>query len=511
MHINIVKAGAGHRGFDDVILPLYYALSRLGHKVEITRNTYPARCLNIIFGAHEGKEFPFESVPADSIIYNLEQVVQGGNAMREHYFEALDRFTVWDYSLRNVGVLKAAGMKNVNHVPFGYVPEMTRLDPDYPKDIDVLMYGVFNERRLAVLEELCRRGIKAVGRDKLFGADRDFLIARSKVVLNVHYYLPGILEVIRLGYLLANQKLVVSERNDDTHMPEEFADTCIFCPYAKLADSVTMLLHKEELCRKQARRGFELFSAQAYADTLRRVLGRPMHAVGAPQAAVDPAARDAVASPGAPAPGFAELPVKLNAGSGKTFKLDYLNIDISPKWNPDLVLDLGAPLDSAAEHHTRRFGAVRLVPGHFERIDAHDVIEHIPDVALAMRNFLDLLKEGGELHINVPYDLSLGAWQDPTHVRAFNENSWLYYTDWAWYLGWREHRFAVKDIKYILSPWGQQLAEEGRAVEELLRTARAVEFMSLVLSKRKATEAEREECDRRRRAYYKDAVGEWRA
>ena len=110
MHINIVKAGAGHRGFDDVILPLYYALSRLGHKVEITRNTYPARCLNIIFGAHEGKEFPFESVPADSIIYNLEQVVQGGNAMREHYFEALDRFTVWDYSLRNVGVLKAAGM-----------------------------------------------------------------------------------------------------------------------------------------------------------------------------------------------------------------------------------------------------------------------------------------------------------------------------------------------------------------------------------------------------------------
>ena len=29
-------------------------------------------------------------------------------------------------------------------------------------------------------------------------------------------------------------------------------------------------------------------------------------------------------------------------------------------------------------------------------------------------------------------------------VRAMNENSWLYYRDWFWYLGWFEHRFAVQ-------------------------------------------------------------------
>jgi len=58
-----------------------------------------------------------------------------------------------------------------------------------------------------------------------------------------------------------------------------------------------------------------------------------------------------------------------------------------------------------------------------------------------MKSCLDLLKVGGIFEINVPYDLSLGAWQDQTHVRAFNENSWLYYTDWFWDMGWTEARF----------------------------------------------------------------------
>jgi len=34
-------------------------------------------------------------------------------------------------------------------------------------------------------------------------------------------------------------------------------------------------------------------------------------------------------------------------------------------------------------------------------------------------------------------------------VRAMNENSWLYYCDWFWYLGWFEHRFAVQASCYL--------------------------------------------------------------
>jgi hypothetical protein len=34
-------------------------------------------------------------------------------------------------------------------------------------------------------------------------------------------------------------------------------------------------------------------------------------------------------------------------------------------------------------------------------------------------------------------------------VRAMNENSWIYYCDWFWYLGWFEHRFQVEQSCYL--------------------------------------------------------------
>jgi hypothetical protein len=86
---------------------------------------------------------------------------------------------------------------------------------------------------------------------------------------------------------------------------------------------------------------------------------------------------------------------------------------------------------------------------------------------------------GGEMHISVPYDLSLGAWQDPTHVRAFNQNSWVYYCAWAWYLGWTGSRFNMERLEYKLSP-GTDLE---LPQEQLLRTPRAVESMYVVLKK----------------------------
>jgi hypothetical protein len=90
----------------------------------------------------------------------------------------------------------------------------------------------------------------------------------------------------------------------------------------------------------------------------------------------------------------------------------------------------------------------------------------------------------------VPYDLSYGAWQDPTHVRAFNERSWLYYTDWHWYLGWTEARFDVQSLEMVLSPLGQSLASS-MAPADLHRQPRAVDSMKVVLAKRRLSDEER--------------------
>lgn len=179
------------------------------------------------------------------------------------------------------------------------------------------------------------------------------------------------------------------------------------------------------------------------------------------------------------------FPKQLNVGSGKDFRDDYLNIDIGDYWSPDVICDLGKPLfeKSAPSFDSKRFGRITLAKTSFNKIIAYDVLEHIPDLVTAMTNCLHLLKMGGIFEIYVPYDLSYGAWQDPTHLRAFNERSWLYYTDWFWYLGWKDARFNVDRLQMEYSPVGVELINNGLPQDALLRTPRAIDAMTVQLVK----------------------------
>ena len=68
-------------------------------------------------------------------------------------------------------------------------------------------------------------------------------------------------------------------------------------------------------------------------------------------------------------------------------------------------------------------------------------------------------------------------------MRAFNERSFDYYSKWSWYLGWRTHNFVVRKMDFVASDLGRQLAAEGRATEEILRTPRAVDQIVVELQK----------------------------
>ena len=171
----------------------------------------------------------------------------------------------------------------------------------------------------------------------------------------------------------------------------------------------------------------------------------------------------------------------LNLGSGKDWRRDAINADIQPEKNPDWVLDITkVPWGKRIQ---TRLGDFLVEPGMFDEIIANDVLEHIPDLVTAMFNCKELLSPKGLMYIHVPYDLSYGAWQDPTHVRAFNENSFLYYTDWHWYLNWPD-RFYLQSMAFELSEIGQELAKK-MDKEELLRTPRAVDAMTVVLANEK--------------------------
>lgn len=70
-------------------------------------------------------------------------------------------------------------------------------------------------------------------------------------------------------------------------------------------------------------------------------------------------------------------------------------------------------------------------------IRAADCFEHLRDPLHTMKELYRVLAPGGYALLQVPSTDGRGAFQDPTHVSFWNENSFLYYTDarWSRYIG----------------------------------------------------------------------------
>ena len=138
----------------------------------------------------------------------------------------------------------------------------------------------------------------------------------------------------------------------------------------------------------------------------------------------------------------------LHLGSGKDYKPGWFNVDILIRRSltgagPGQAADLAAVRASATA------GLLNCTPTRLNMIYANNVLEHVADLPQLMSNCLTLLRERRQMQIEVPHEHARTAWQDPTHVRAMNENSWIYYTDWFWYLGWFEHRFQIEQSGYL--------------------------------------------------------------
>ena len=460
----------------EVAETLVYALRRLGRQADL--NVGLANVGQgglVVLGAHLLPAA--DALPPHAVIYNMEQLVawEQGHARRNakvatDFFDRLMRHRVWDYCEANVRWLRERGHQRAERLPLGYVPELSRVPARGAPDVDVLFYGCPNPRRTRILDALRTRGLRVETLFGVYGQARDAWIGRAKVVLNMHFYESKLFEIVRVSYLLANRKAVVCEEavmdEDDAPLREGMA----YVPYDGLVDACEALARDDARRAHLERRGYELFSQRDATRLMAELLGLPT---------AKPGENDTP-----------QLPDTLHLGSGKDFRADCFNVDIDPGWGPDLALDFSAPLPWGQPLATARFGEIRLQENQFEQIVTNDVLEHIPNLVQAMSNALRLLRPGGVFVISVPYDLSLGAWQDPTHVRAFNENSWLYYTDWFWYLGWAEARFDVLRSGATLSGYGQQLAAQGHDLSVIMRTPRGVDSLQVVLRKRYLTPAE---------------------
>jgi GR25 family glycosyltransferase involved in LPS biosynthesis/glycosyltransferase involved in cell wall biosynthesis/SAM-dependent methyltransferase len=448
---------------NSLIVAIAEGLSDLAIKTDVI-DSVPPNCVRraIVFGANLFPPGALNNLPLGSVIFNVENT--SSKFMSDEYKQLLRRFAVWDYDKENAQELSDLIARPVHYFPLFPVNKLCRIPDTLERDIDVLFYGSFNKRRRNILNALSERGLSVKAVFGVYGEELDKLISRSKVVINIHFYDNGRMEMIRLFDLLTNGRTAVAELNPGETIDEDLRDVLVTAPYEQLVDVTDSLVRDLEKCKEVAAAGLRAFRDRNANSIL----------------------SDALKSSGAP-----RLPSKAIVGSGKSYDPNFVNIDIEELWKPDVLADISNPSLFDGEFQSPRFGRVRLQRGMFDELVASHVLEHIADLAGAMKNCLDLLYNSGIFHIAVPYDLSYGAWQDPSHLHAFNERSWLYYCEWWWYLGWMEARFDLIDRQFSYSELGHTLARKGCSPEEILRTPRAVDEMRVTLRKRPLTRDEK--------------------
>lgn len=440
-----------------------------GYRTTLSKNRLYQHGLNIVFGAHiNPKDAP--EYPPNTVIFNTEQIPEKSVWISSQYKICLDRHFVWDYSDAN---LKMIGHQKTARVDFNHAEKLRRIKSAQQAEYDLIFYGSMNERRKLVIEKLRRKGLKILTVFGLYGEERDILMTKARAVLNLHFYESQIFQQIRAFYALSNGIPVISENYPEASAPPLYKDV-LFTPGPRpFEDFVAELLSSGEAFRHESEIRLSRFYASGSNMDFANILERTIQTVigKEPLAAI-------------------RSPSRLNL-LGRQYLQGCLNVGIDPNANPDAHLDLSLPLQFPVSVSSLPWGTVTLDENQLDEIVAVDALTTVRELAGLMNNCLKLLRDGGKFTIVVPHELSLGAWQNLSHIRAFNENSWLQYTQWFWQLGWLDYRFECTETSMNLTEFGKTLVAGNRPQDEILRTPRAIESMRVVLTKRKTTPEEK--------------------
>lgn len=236
--------------FKDIVYELQKCFQDVGIETLVTSEINKTNYLDlyIIFGMND---FSAER-PHNYIVYQLEQTTGNdeskwfGKVYLDHLKNALQ---IWDYSLVNYQNLRKLGFKNIKYVPMQYMKTVDRfhsVEPFPEKDIDVFFFGSLNDRRSQLINELKNHGLNVVIGNNTWGEDREQLISRSKLVLNIHYFQNAILETVRLSYLLSNNCIVISETSQDPILDRWHSKYVKLVPYESLVQTCLDFHHNPE-------------------------------------------------------------------------------------------------------------------------------------------------------------------------------------------------------------------------------------------------------------------------
>jgi hypothetical protein len=263
-----------HDAYAGAARQLCNGLRRLGYPARVAENEIVWDATNVLVGAQHLELELIERLPANTIVYNVEMVVLGSPFLAV-LGAFLRRFEAWDYSAANIAAWRTAGISDrVRLLRPGYLPEDTTIDVTAASDIDALFYGGINWRRDLILRDIARTGVRLHVAVNIYGAARDALIARSKLIVNIHSREDSVLEFARISQALANRRLLVTEPGHAGDVDAQLSEALVIGRAAELGTICRALLDDEPRRLALAERAFAIYSQRDFTTSLRELLAR---------------------------------------------------------------------------------------------------------------------------------------------------------------------------------------------------------------------------------------------
>lgn len=230
----------------------------------------------IILGANLLKFISKDKRPIlkrDTIIINLERFGHE-EIFDQDYLDILKNFEIWDFSKTNIERLNSKYHLNIKKfLPLGYAESLKKIyNKKDEEDIDVLFIGSLSDRRSQILKEISQLNINIKHLFGSYGHERDKIIQRSKLLLNIHYHEIGSLEHVRIFYYLINSKPVLSEKSDDEEENLTYKNAICLEEYKNLSWKALELLNNSNDLERYSRNGFKFIRDLKFIDKLKENL-----------------------------------------------------------------------------------------------------------------------------------------------------------------------------------------------------------------------------------------------
>lgn len=268
-----------HAGvFNEIINLIYFSFKNLGLDIILSKKIEKDR-RNIIVGVNllrYKKNINIADVrdffPKDTILYNAESAEQS-----EHFDTItqafLREYEVWDFNDYNAKLLNDRyGTKIKKSFLMGYIKQLDVINHDRTKDIDILFMGAINNRRKKILDDMKNIGLNVVHLFGVYGKEKDLIIERSKLHINIHSQGPRVLEPFRINYYLINGCPILSEMTNDLVEFKTLKDIICFRDYSELAITALRLVNDEKLLNDLKKKSYNFIKSRPLENQVKKLL-----------------------------------------------------------------------------------------------------------------------------------------------------------------------------------------------------------------------------------------------